>query len=217
MGLGPGSTGVSLRTKFRFKSRDDALQHRPTFGADRARRRNNRKSDSPTHAAGKARSGIDPRISPKPVSQQRLRRTDGSDLHVEFYGPEDGILIVLTHGWGLHGGEWNYLKRELAGDFRLIVWDEPGLGDSTRPTSRDYSINNLARSLEAVLALAGGKPAILLGHSIGGMIILTFCRLFPSALGSRVSGLVLSHTTPYESCPHYIGLRSSTPQSRNQS
>ena len=144
----------------------------------------------------KPEDGIDPRISPKPVSQQRLRRTDGSDLHVEFYGPEDGILIVLTHGWGLHGGEWNYLKRELAGDFRLIVWDEPGLGDSTRPTSRDYSINNLARSLEAVLALAGGKPAILLGHSIGGMIILTFCRLFPSALGSRVSGLVLSHTTP---------------------
>ena len=144
----------------------------------------------------KPEDGIDPRISPKPVSQQRLRRTDGSDLHVEFYGPEDGILIVLTHGWGLHGGEWNYLKRELAGDFRLIVWDEPGLGDSTRPTSRDYSINNLARSLEAVLALAGGKPAILLGHSIGGMIILTFCRLFPSALGSRVSGLVLLHTTP---------------------
>ena len=28
------------------------------------------------------------------------------------------------------------------------------------------------------------------------MIILTFCRLFPSALGSRVSGLVLSHRTP---------------------
>ena len=47
-----------------------------------------------------------------------------------------------------------------------------------------------------MLALAGDKPAILLGHSIGGMITLTFCRLFPSALGSRVVGLVLTHTTP---------------------
>lgn len=139
---------------------------------------------------------VDPRQSPEPTSQQRLRRADGSELHVAFYGPEDGIPIVLTHGWGLHSREWNYLKRELADKFRLIVWDEPGLGKSTRPTNRDYSIENLARSLDAVLALAGDKPAILLGHSIGGMIILTFCRLFPSALGSKVAGLVLTHTTP---------------------
>jgi PAS domain-containing protein len=55
LGLGPGSTGVSLRAKFRLKSGDDALHHRPTFGADRTRRRNNRKSDSSTHAAGKTR------------------------------------------------------------------------------------------------------------------------------------------------------------------
>jgi pimeloyl-ACP methyl ester carboxylesterase len=48
----------------------------------------------------------------------------------------------------------------------------------------------------AVLALTGDKPAILLGHSIGGMITLTFCRLFPNALGTRVNGLVLTHTTP---------------------
>src|SRR5207253_2582502 len=31
--------------------------------------------------------------------------------------------------------------------------------------------------------------------SIGGMTILTFCRLFPEALGTRVAGLVLVHTT----------------------
>ncbi len=79
--------------------------------------------------------------------------------------------------------------------FRLIVWDEPGSEKSTPPTTRDYSLENLARDREAVLALAGDKPAILLGHSIGGMITLTFCRLFPSALGSRVMGLVLTLTT----------------------
>lgn len=144
----------------------------------------------------KANEGVDPRDAPKPVSEQRLRQPDGSELHVEFYGPEDGTPIILTHGWGLHGAEWNYLKRDLSDRFRLIVWDEPGLGQSSRSTTRDYSIENLAHNLEAVLALAGGKPAILVGHSIGGMITLTLCRLFPSALGSRVVGLVLTHTTP---------------------
>ena len=145
---------------------------------------------------GKGDADADPRTAPNATSQQRLRRPDGSELQIEFYGPEDGTPIVLTHGWGLDSREWNYLKRDLSDRFRLIVWDEPGLGKSTPPTNRNYSLENLARDLEAVLALAGDKPAILLGHSIGGMITLTFCRLFPSALGSRVVGLVLTHTTP---------------------
>ena len=56
-------------------------------------------------------------------------------------------------------------------------------------------MENLSRHLEAVLGLAGDRPAILLGHSIGGMITLTFCRLFPQALGDRVRGIALVHTT----------------------
>ena len=146
--------------------------------------------------ASRGKADADPRRAPNATSQQRLRRPDGSELQIEFYGPEDGTPIVLTHGWGLDSREWNYLKQDLSDRFRLIVWDEPGLGKSTPPTNRDYSLENLARDLEAVLALAGDKPAILLGHSIGGMITLTLCRLFPSALGSRVMGLVLTHTTP---------------------
>ena len=56
--------------------------------------------------------------------------------------------------------------------------------------------NIIAIGYEAALSLAGDKPAILLGHSIGGMATLTFCRLFQAALGNRVIGLVLTHTTP---------------------
>jgi pimeloyl-ACP methyl ester carboxylesterase len=140
-------------------------------------------------------SGLEPPRMTREGAVQRLQRPDGSELQVEFYGPADGPPIVLTHGWGMNSTEWHYLKRELTDHFRLIVWDLPGLGLSTRPDNRDYSLENLARDLEAVLGLAGGNPAILLGHSIGGMITQTFCRLFPEALGTRVRGLVLAHTT----------------------
>jgi pimeloyl-ACP methyl ester carboxylesterase len=104
-------------------------------------------------------------------------------------------VIVLTHGWGADRTEWNYLQRDLAGRFRLIVWDLPGLGRSTQPTNHDYRLENLASDLQAVLALAGDQPAILLGHSIGGMITLTFCGLFPQELGTRVGGIALIQTT----------------------
>jgi pimeloyl-ACP methyl ester carboxylesterase len=53
----------------------------------------------------------------------------------------------------------------------------------------------MARDLEAILTLLGPRPVVLVGHSLGGMILLTFCRLFPQAMGSRVCGLVLAHTT----------------------
>ena len=101
----------------------------------------------------------------------------------------------MTHGWGADSTEWFYQKRHLADRFRLIVWDEPGLGLSKKPDNNDYRLENLAADLDAVLALAGDRPAVLVGHSIGGMITLTFCKVFPEALGRRVAGLVLVHTT----------------------
>lgn len=83
----------------------------------------------------------------------------------------------------------------LAERFRIVVWDLPGLGKSTGPASGDYSIEKMAHDLEAVTQIAGKGPIILVGHSIGGMITQTFCRLFPQMLGPRIAGVVLLHTT----------------------
>lgn len=126
---------------------------------------------------------------------QRVPRPDGSVLQVEFYGPEDGQPIILSHGWGPNSTVWYYAKKQLSDRFRLIVWDLPGLGKSSQPKNNDYSLEKYARDLEAVIDLAGDKPVILLGHSMGGMLTLTFCRLFSEYLGSRVAGLILVDTT----------------------
>ena len=136
----------------------------------------------------------DPR-SDRTGEAHTIRRPDGSELRVECYGPADAPPIVFTHGWGANGTEWFYQKEHLTDRFRVIVWDEPGLGLSKKPDNNDYRLENLAADLEAVLAFAGNRPAVLVGHSIGGMITLTFCKTFPEALGSRVAGLVLAHTS----------------------
>jgi pimeloyl-ACP methyl ester carboxylesterase len=129
------------------------------------------------------------------VEGRRLRRPDGSELQVQIYGREGAPILILTHGWGFNSTAWFYAKRELGQRFRLVVWDQPGLGLSTRPANCDYSLENLAGDLRAVLDVVDHQPVILLGHSIGGMILLTFCRLFPEELGDRVVGLVLNATT----------------------
>jgi pimeloyl-ACP methyl ester carboxylesterase len=60
-------------------------------------------------------------------------------------------------------------------------------------------LEKMAADLDSVLSVAGGKPVILVGHSIGGMINLTFCRLFPDQLGHQVIGIAqidTSYTNP---------------------
>ncbi|NJR40597.1 MAG: alpha/beta hydrolase, partial [Leptolyngbyaceae cyanobacterium CSU_1_4] len=70
---------------------------------------------------------------------------------------------------------------------------------SKKPRNRDYSLEKFASDLEAVMTLTTNQPVILLGHSIGAMILLTFCRLFPEHLKQRVAGLILvdgTYTNP---------------------
>lgn len=126
---------------------------------------------------------------------QKLRRPDGTELHVEHYGLRSGPALILTHGWGMDSTEWYFLKRQLRGRFRIIVWDLPGGGKSSRPTNGDYSLEKFADDLAAVAKLADGESVVLAGHSIGGMITLTLCKRFPELLGANVAGLILVHTT----------------------
>jgi pimeloyl-ACP methyl ester carboxylesterase len=121
---------------------------------------------------------------------------DGSRLHVESFGPKDGPVLVFTHGWGLDHSVWRYAVRDLAKRFRVVVWDLPGLGKSTQPSDGKYQLDRLAENLRAVLNdTAGGQPAVLVGHSIGGMTTQTLAALRPEILGEQVRGLVLVNTT----------------------
>ena len=69
------------------------------------------------------------------------------------------------------------------------------MGLSKKPDNNNFQLESLAADLEAVLTIAGSRPAILVGHSIGGMITLTFCKMFSGTLRSRIAGIVLAHTT----------------------
>jgi len=132
----------------------------------------------------------------EPSSTHSIDRPDGSRLHVNVYGKPDGPTLILTHGWTLNSSAWNYVAIDLAKRFRIVTWDLPGLGESRGPTRGGFSMEMLAENLEAVLKSSSpAGPAILVGHSIGGMTQQTFCRLFPEHLGGAVVGMVLVHTT----------------------
>lgn len=104
---------------------------------------------------------------------QSVPSADGTALHVELFGPEDGDTVVLVHGWTEALLYWTYVIRGLEDrGLRVVAYDLRGHGDSA-PAKTDYAIPRFGEDLEAVLAacVPEGRRAVVAGHSLGAMSI----------------------------------------------
>ncbi len=103
---------------------------------------------------------------------------DGTHLAVVSRGPTTGPVVVLVHGLGLSVDSWGRVPELLADTRRVVAYDLRGHGRSGNAPDGDYSLSAHARDLQAVLSrvVAGGERAVVVGHSLGGGIILTYAR-----------------------------------------
>jgi len=90
-------------------------------------------------------------------------------LHTETFG--QGPDLVLTHGWGLHGGIWQPIVDALQDRYRLTVIDLPGHGHSPMPAG-GFDLNRLSQLLLDAVAKNTMGDAIWIGWSLGGMASL---------------------------------------------
>jgi pimeloyl-ACP methyl ester carboxylesterase len=120
---------------------------------------------------------------------------DGTRLHVRAAGPAGGPTLVFLHGITLDLTTWYYQWTELSDRFRCVLFDARAHGRSEPPRSGDHSLDAMADDLKAVLdAAVPSGPAVLIGHSMGGMAIVAFAERYPGEMGNRVAGVVLADT-----------------------
>jgi pimeloyl-ACP methyl ester carboxylesterase len=124
-----------------------------------------------------------------------IKRPDGTMINVEHYGKADGQAIVFVHGLNANSKNWYYQRKYFERDYRLIMMDLPGMGKSTRPANKDFSLAKMAADLQAVIEHTGAKNPILWGHSMGGMTILTLLAKNKDANRPQIKGAILEHTT----------------------
>jgi pimeloyl-ACP methyl ester carboxylesterase len=124
-----------------------------------------------------------------------IRGASGADLAVAHYGPRDAPTLILTHGWGADRRDWVYAIAAMPQRFHVVVWDLPGLGESSAPRDMDYSMARLAAELDRVVTSVQGQPVVLVGHSIGGILNLEYARRYPQKMGREVQGLVQVNST----------------------
>src|SRR5699024_10131993 len=71
---------------------------------------------------------------------------DGTPIHVVEYGPEAAVPIVLSHGWACSSRMWNPQVNDLAGQYRVICYDQRGRG-ATPAGSAPATVETLADDL----------------------------------------------------------------------
>jgi non-heme chloroperoxidase len=127
---------------------------------------------------------------------QIVRTPDGAQLalwDLEGNGP-DAPVVVLPHCWGCSHEIWLPVARRLREQgYRVVLYDQRGHGLSTRGTA-PLTVETLAHDLAAVLAAADVRDAVLAGHSMGGMTIMSLATHRPEVFKERVKATVLVAT-----------------------
>ncbi|OBI40246.1 chloroperoxidase [Mycobacterium kyorinense] len=126
-----------------------------------------------------------------------VRAPDGTCLHTEVFGPEDGYPIVLAHGITCAIRVWAYQIADLATDYRVIAFDHRGHGRSGLPPRGNYRLQHLASDVDAVLeaTLAPGEHAVIAGHSMGGIAIAAWSERYRHKVPHRADAVALINTT----------------------
>jgi aminoacrylate hydrolase len=111
------------------------------------------------------------------------------DAELSYESTGDGPPLLLVPGLGGQGSFWAQQIGDFARDFRVIVHDHRGTGNSTHSRIR-YSVEQMADDALRLMDALGIESAHFVGHSTGGAIGQIIAQDHPA----RIRSLVLSAT-----------------------
>jgi len=94
----------------------------------------------------------------------------------------NGRTVVLLHGKNFCATTWESAITALSGaGYRVVVPDQIGFCKSSKPQRYQYSFGQLAANTHALLASLGIERAVVVGHSMGGMLATRYALQYPVA------------------------------------
>lgn len=109
---------------------------------------------------------------------------DGVPISYEVRGDAEPTL-VFVHGWSCDARYWRAQTPHFSAKYRVVTLDLAGHGHSGMARTR-YTMKAFGEDVQAVTEAAGARQVILVGHSMGGSVIVEAARLMPG----RVIGLI---------------------------
>ena len=123
----------------------------------------------------------------------RIVKVNDVELEIIEQGAGNADRLLLVHGFGGSKEDFtHYLPRLGATGWHVVAPDLRGHGGSSKPQDEAaYSLEQLADDINALLDALGWDTAVVLGHSMGGMVVQVFVLSQPA----RVRALVLMDTS----------------------
>lgn len=108
-------------------------------------------------------------------------------LHYLEWGEPTSPPLLLLHGGSAHAHWWDHIAPVLANDFRIIALDLRGHGDSGWvPGGSAYQIEDYVADLIQVVAQLALPSFVLLGHSLGGFVAMSYASTYSQHLRALV-------------------------------
>ena len=122
------------------------------------------------------------------ASSASTRSADGVSIHFEVSG-KGSPTLVLVHGWAFDRHLWDQEVKRLSPRYRVVTLDLAGHGESGRDRAK-WTIGAFGEDVKAVVEALGAKDVVLIGHSMGGAVVVEAGRRMPG----RIKGIVLIDT-----------------------
>lgn len=115
-------------------------------------------------------------------------------LHYVDWGNPSAPTLILLHGAMDHARSWDWTAKLLAQNYHVIAPDLRGHGDSGWSRQGSYLTADFVYDLAQLMDQVGRDKVTLVGHSLGGAIVLRYTGLFPDRVERVVAieGLGLS-------------------------
>lgn len=129
---------------------------------------------------------------------------DSVDLHVEIDEPadfggeastDDSLTVIFVHGYSLNLDCWHFQRAAYRGQVRTVFYDQRSHGRSARSSEDNATIDQLGRDLLRVIEDTSPGRCVVVGHSMGGMSVISLADQFPELFGDKVIGAALISTT----------------------
>lgn len=111
---------------------------------------------------------------------------------ISYFDRGKGNVVVLLHGYLETKEVWSSFAEKLSKNFRVITLDLPGHGKSD-VVAETHTMQLLAQFVNSLLLHLNIETCTLVGHSMGGYVMLAFVDLYPE----KVERFVLFHSSVY--------------------
>jgi pimeloyl-ACP methyl ester carboxylesterase len=119
--------------------------------------------------------------------ESRFYESSRLRLHYAVWGDEMSPPLILVHGSRDHARSWDFVAQALLDRYAVYALDLRGHGDSQWTIGGQYSVIDYVLDLAKLVEVIGRPRVTLIGHSLGGGVVLEYAGTFPDRVEKVIS------------------------------